>query len=59
MTPTKARTPWTSYLSVIIGLLLFGWGIAAAWFGLEKRVTLLERGERYIHGDMRPYLEDR
>lgn len=42
----------------VVGIVLFIWGLATAWFAMDKRLTLLEREQRYSHGDLKPFLKE-
>lgn len=47
---------WSVYVFLALAVVGLLWQATAAWFGLQQRVTLLEREEQYNHGDVSRYL---
>ena len=47
------------YLGAGLSVLALAWSLTSGWFSLEKRVTLLEQEQRFSHGDVRPFLQEK
>ena len=58
---TRPTTPaqWLPWIGTALAVLSFGWTVVDAWYDLRQRVALLEQTGRYLHGDTRPFLEDK
>lgn len=51
--------PWLAYVGTVLAALAFMWSLASAWFELKQRIALLEQQQRYSHGDLSPFLEEK
>lgn len=58
---TRPTTPaqWLPWIGTALAALSFAWTVVDAWYDLRERIALLEREQRYSHGDVRPFLEDK
>lgn len=62
---TRPTTPaqWLPWIGTALAVISFAWttveGVVDAWYDLRQRVALLEQQQKFSHGDLRPFLEDK
>ncbi|MEQ1910241.1 MAG: hypothetical protein ABMA15_15550 [Vicinamibacterales bacterium] len=58
---TRPTTPaqWLPWIGTALAVLSFAWSVVDDWYDLRQRVALLEQQQKFSHGDLRPFLEDR